>query len=308
MERLAELQRRIESLTELLDVIGTMRSLAAMRVREARTAVPGIRRYATVVDEALAEAVPLLASEDAEPGPVSDGTAVLIFSSEHGFVGAFNDHLLDAADAALRRPNARLLIVGSRGVVVAEERRYPVAWRRGMATSIAGVTAIAQSAVAELYRGLGGGEFSRVTLYYAHSASGATWQVAERRLLPFDPSPYQTNGRASYPPLLNLQPTVLLERLVNEFVFAEIMHAAMESFASENIARLMAMEAAHKNIEDRLEESRRNAWQRRQEEITTELLDIVTGAEAMANSAQDDQKGHSRANTPMPFDPDQVRS
>lgn len=288
MERLAELQRRIESLSELLDVIGTMRSLAAMRVREARTAVPGIRQYATVVDEALAEAVPLLAGEDAVPGPASDGTAVLVFSSEHGFVGAFNDHLLDAAGATLRQPKDRLLIVGSRGLVVAEERRYPVAWRHGMATSMAGVTAIAQSAADELYRGIGEGEFSRVTLYYARGASGATWQVAARRLLPFDPTPYQTNGRASYPPLIDLEPNALMARLVDEFVFAELMHAAMESFASENIARLMAMEAAHKNIEDRLEESRRKAWQRRQEEITMELLDIVTGAEAMANSAQDD--------------------
>jgi F-type H+-transporting ATPase subunit gamma len=288
MERLSELNRRIESLTELLEVIGTMRSLAATRVREARTAVPGIRQYATVVDEALAEAVPLLAGEDVEPGPESDGTAVLVFSSEHGFVGAFNDHLLDAAGAALRRPNDRLLIVGARGLVVAEERRHPVAWSHGMATSTAGVTAIAQSAVDELYRGLGGGEFSRVTLYYAHSASGATWQVAERQLLPFDPTPYQMSGRASYPPLINLEPNVLLEMLVNEFVFAELMHAAMESFASENIARLMAMEAAHKNIEDRLEESKQKAWQRRQEEITMELLDVVTGAEAMTNSVQDD--------------------
>lgn len=290
MERLAELNRRIESLTELLDVIATMRSLAATRVRQARTAVPGIRQYAKVVDEALAEAVPLLAGEDrldAEPGPESDGAALLVFSSEHGFVGAFNDHLLDAAGAALG-PGDRLLIVGSRGLVVAEERRHPVAWGHGMATSMAGIGTIAQAAAWELYRGVGAGDFSRVTLYYARSGAGATWEVAARPVLPFDPRPYQTDGRAAYPPLINLEPQVLLDMLVDEFVFAELMQAAMESFASENIARLLAMESAHKNIEDRLEESRRQAWQRRQEEITIELLDVVTGAEAMANAREDD--------------------
>ena len=72
----------------------------------------------------------------------------------------------------------------------------------------------------------------------------------------------------------------LFDKVVEEFVFTRLMHAAMESFASENAARLTAMEAAHDNIESKLEGLTQQARQQRQEEITTELLDVVIGATA----------------------------
>ncbi len=287
MERLAELQHRIGSLTELLDVVGTMRSLAAIRVREARAAVPGIRQYAAVVNEALAEAVPLLSDAHRQPGRGSDNTGFLVFCSEHGFVGAFNDHLLDAVAASFQAPDDRLLLIGSRGLALAGERGLPIAWTHPMATSRGGVIEVARRVAEQLYRGVAMGEFHRVVLLFAESRGGAEWHAVSRRLLPFDPSPYRPDDREGQPPLLNLPPELLLEKLVDEFVFAELMHAAMESFASENAARLAAMESAHRNIEERLDELRHRAWQRRQEEITMELLDVVTGAEAMAEAAED---------------------
>ena len=82
------------------------------------------------------------------------------------------------------------------------------------------------------------------------------------------------------PPLHNLPAEVLLERLIADYVFALMTEAAVESLASENAARFAAMRSAHDNVSKKLEQLREEARQARQSEITTELLDLVTGAEA----------------------------
>jgi F-type H+-transporting ATPase subunit gamma len=86
------------------------------------------------------------------------------------------------------------------------------------------------------------------------------------------------------PPLTNLAPGKLVEKLIDELVFAELMRAPMESFAGENGARLATMEAAHASIAGKLDDLSQDERRRRQDEITTELLDIVTGAEAVAGA------------------------
>ena len=82
------------------------------------------------------------------------------------------------------------------------------------------------------------------------------------------------------PPLHNLPAEVLLERLIADYVFALMTEAAVESLASENAARFAAMGSAHDNVSKKFEQLRQDARQARQSEITTELLDLVTGAEA----------------------------
>ena len=287
MARLAEIRARIASLGELGEVVGAMRSLAAVRVQQARAALPGIRTYTDVVDAALAEALALAppaqgAVKAAEPSR-GGAALVIVFSSEHGFVGAFNERILDRAAIELARPKDRLLVVGSRGAALAAERRMPRAWTTAMATRSDGVVETARRVAHEVYGRVAEGDLGRVAIVYARSSAGAAWEPTMSALLPFDPTPHLSRAGSRGPrPLTNLAPGVLLGRLVDELVLAELMRAATESFASENGARLATMEAAHDNIERKLEELSGEERQRRQDEITTELLDVVTGAEAMA--------------------------
>ena len=87
---------------------------------------------------------------------------------------------------------------------------------------------------------------------------------------------------ARLPPLHNLAAPALLDKLIGEYVFALLTEAATESLASENAARFRAMDSAHDNVRKKREGLLREARQARQEEITTELLDVVTGAAALA--------------------------
>jgi len=82
-----------------------------------------------------------------------------------------------------------------------------------------------------------------------------------------------------------------LEALIGEYTFARLTEATIESMASENAARLAAMESAHDNVSKRLVKLNRAAREARQNEITDELLDLITGAEALAGETPDAARG-----------------
>ena len=279
-ERLAELQRRIGNLDELLEIISAMRSMAGVRRQQALTSLPGIDKYAKVVDQALFEAVALAdLSRETGASLAASPQAFVAFCAEHSFVGAFNDHILDQAMERMR-PNDQLLVIGSRGATLAEEKGQHVDWFSPMASHVAGVIEVARTVADEIYRRVADGVCVGVGLLYAESLEGLRWQPAHQVLLPFDFSGHRINQHVASAPFHHLKPDVLLERLVDEFVFGELMRASMQSFASENSARLVAMEAARDNVERKIGELRRHLLRRRQEETTEEILDVITGAKA----------------------------
>lgn len=285
MERYVRLRQRIASVNELLEVTGAMRSLAAVRVQQAQEALTGIRQYTSVVADAMADALPLLSPDVAiRGGHVAAETAgqrgLLVFASEHGFVGTFNERLLDRAQTELAEGGGLLFMVGGRGTLVAEERGLDVAWAVSMATHPGQVINVAQRVAMGLYRRFVEGEIARVDLLFARYRSGGGSEVERLRLLPIDLQAFAGKPPVS-PPLLNLPPAALVERLVEEYFFAELSRAAMESFTSENGARLQVMDSAHETVEGKLDELGSEARRARQEEVTTELIDVVTGAEAL---------------------------
>ena len=287
MEQLSATERRIASLKELLTVVAAIRSLAALRVQEGRKALEGVHQYVATVDRALAAAVALLPATNEPSPPAQEPTAVIVLGSEHGFVGALNDQLLEAA---LRHTgghrNSRLLMVGSRSAGVALGAGASIAWTQAMATRASGVVEVARRAADEVHRSIGSGEFERVMLVYASGQIGGRWTVQSTRLLPFDPAPYRLGDGAATAPLHYLPPERLIDKLVEELLFAELMRAAVESFASEHAARLATMESAHHAIEEKLQLLTRDAHIQRQEKITMELLDVVAGAEAVGDDVE----------------------
>ena len=120
---------------------------------------------------------------------------------------------------------------------------------------------------------------TRAEVVFARYRQGGPAAIERRLLFPLDLARLQPR-EARLPPLHNLPPEALLEKLVAEYVFALLTEAAVESLASENAARFAAMEAAHDNVTKKLDQLRQDGRQARQSEITTELIELVTGAEA----------------------------
>lgn len=279
VEQLPRLKARIENLQELRDLMRAMRALAASHVQEAQDALIGIRRYVDVMEDSIAEVVGLLPemeSRSLAPSSLADSVLIVV-CSEHGFAGAFNDRLLDSA-ATKRAPGQQLGIIGQRGAMLAEERGLDVTWSFPMATHVGGILSVTRRVADHL------ASAARADIIFGRYLMGGSYSIGTNAILPLDPDLLSEKGRRSRP-LHQIDPGKLLQQVASEYLFAEITRAVMESLASENGARLQLLGAADNNIGDKLEIFRRQENSLRQEAITSELLDVVTGAEAIMSDA-----------------------
>lgn len=273
MEQLARIEAQLESLHELSNLVGALRSMAASRAREAQEASAGTRAYCNIVARAIAAIAPQ-GSERREDA-AADRSTLLLVASENGFVGGFNARLAEHA-AASRKPGERLIVVGRRGRMATDEIGLPVDAVFSMASRTDGVTQAARRIAGQL-SGIG---YARIVC--ARPGTGGTCTIETRSILPLGKLKGVGTPLAN-PPVTHLAAAQLLQELASEYLFAAIADALMENLASENGARLLAMDAAWRNIDDRLQRLRRDERAARQEATTADLLEVVTGAEAVNN-------------------------
>ena len=112
---------------------------------------------------------------------------------------------------------------------------------------------------------------------FAKLSGGAASTIVRKPILPIDLGAFRA-PRTGPPPLTNLPPRRLIAQLVGEYVFAELALAALESFASENAARLETMASARLNIDQKLDELTGQERLLRQEQITAEVQEVTSGA------------------------------
>jgi len=277
-ERLSDVVARIQSVRQLSSVIGAMRGIAAARAREARGRVEGVRAYAATVGAAIGRALALVESGAAggRAHDRRDGCLVIAICAEQGFAGAFNTRVLDVAERLMKADGVHeLLLLGGRGLAAAEERALTVGWSAPMVVHVDQVGALADRVTGQLYARLSSGRAARVNIVYAAPSFGNV-HVVDRSLAPFDFGRFPRN-RGCSPPIITLPPQVLLAGLAEEYVFAELCEALTLSLAAENEARLRAMTAAKSNVEKMLDELVGRSRQLRQEEITSEVIELGGG-------------------------------
>ncbi|HVZ09998.1 F0F1 ATP synthase subunit gamma [Rhodopila sp.] len=280
-ERLSDVSVRIGSVRQLSAVITAMRGIAAARSREARSQLEGVRAYAATIAGAIGQALAHVpAAPPAVAGAPQGRRGVVAFCAEQGFVGSFNERVLDAAQHMLTQEPDRsstLMLIGDRGLMSAAERGIAVAWSAPMIAHPAQAASLANRIVEEIYRQLVAGQMTQITIVHAGPGPSAVIEVQEKEIIPFDFGRFPPAKR-SQQPLFTLPAEILLARLAEEYIFAEMCEAVMLSFASENEARMRAMIAAKSNVTKTLDELIARSRQLRQEEITSELLELGSGA------------------------------
>ena len=184
--------------------------------------------------------------------------------------------MLDAARSLL--PHAEVFLIGTRGAMLADEQRLSIAWRTGMALHSDGAAAVAARVCEALYQRVPQARLNRVDLIFPTWIHGTGVVPQTRSLLPLDPRVF-ANLPLVDTPLTTLPPAVLLERLADEYVYAQLCEAATEAFVAENEARVASMAAAKNNIEQMLQTLQAQERQVRQEEITAEVVELASASE-----------------------------
>jgi F-type H+-transporting ATPase subunit gamma len=295
--RLAEIERHAASMEELQRIVGAMRAIASMRMQEAVRTLASVREYGSALAEAIHDALDIAGAEVPLGG--SDGSrrmdashpstrastrgpfrrAIVLFASEHGFVGGFNQRLIEALEPDLLVTDA-LLIVGSRGAAFAAERGHEPTWTHAHATRLAGIPETIRLLEEALLPRIARAEIVRAEVVFSRRRANGELGIERQRLFPIELAAAR-GPRHRLAPLHDLPVPELLEGLTAEYMLAKLTEAATEALAAENAARFAAMESARDNVGRKLETLRLDVSRARQEEVTTELLDLVTGEQAL---------------------------
>ena len=272
---MAAIRARIHGVHQLDTVIGAMRGIAAAHAQQCRALLPGVRAYADVVAQAIAQALRL--DHAASVTPAHSGTAVrrgrIVFGPEQGFVGGFADTVLAAAQGTPE--SVALLLIGNRLAMLADAHGVVPAWQCAMATQASGITNLCRRVADALYALLTEQQLGVVEVVFPHWVTGAGMQMERRTLLPL-PRPTLARVHGGVPPLVTLPPAQLLDSLAPEYVFAALCEAALHALLAENEARVSAMMRAGSNVDDMLDALRSTERQVRQATITAEVVELAS--------------------------------
>jgi F-type H+-transporting ATPase subunit gamma len=284
---LKDIKRRITSVRKTQQITRAMRMVAGAKLRRAQGAIEAARPYAERMRETLAE-VARAQSDSDHPllvrHPETRSAEVFVVTSERGLCGAFNANVVKLALAAVReRQQAGLQVgvttAGKKGRE-AFQRRMPESLRENYPQD--GWVTFGQAAAIAAYlsRRYASGEVDEVVLVYSEFVSAITQTPRAVTLLPFSAGVGEAAGEA-LPYEIEPDPAKLLAVLVPKAVEVEIFRALLENQSGEHAARMAAMEAATRNTEELIGSLTLQYNRARQAAITKELVEIVSGAEAL---------------------------
>ena len=293
--KLRVVRRRIRSVQSTKKITRAMELIASSRIVKAQTRVEASRPYAEQLTKAMEDVASRSSSIDhplLEHREHATKIGVLVITSDRGLAGAYNANVLKIAEQHLREIRAGgkepvLYVVGKKGVGYFRFRGVP------MQDSWQGFSEVPPYEKAEVVGRQLIEDFADETIDELHCAytdfrSAFTLRATSKRFLPIAPEEVTGTARDTVPAeyLFEPEPAEILEHLLPQYVITKVYAALLESAASENASRRRAMKAATDNADDLIKVLTRQANRARQDEITTEILEIVGGAEALSSAKE----------------------
>jgi len=290
----ASLRRKIGSAGDLQSVVRTMKGLAAANIGQYEQSVRALGHYNRSVELGLSvcfrrNAAALTTERTARPDAGCVGAVV--FGSDQGLVGAFNDVVADFASQALAGlpGKHRVWAVGERVHGRLADAGLEVAGLHAVPNSVQAITPLVGRILIESEAQQSQGEIGELHLFYNRPTSGAIYEPVQQRLLPLDETWQRRLVESPWPtgnlPEVMGDETATLRALIREYLFVSLFRACAESLASENASRLAAMQRADKNIDELLEDLNGSHHRIRQSGIDAELFDVVSGFGALTGPA-----------------------
>jgi F-type H+-transporting ATPase subunit gamma len=291
METIDSLRRKLAVTADLQGVVKTMKTIAAVSIHQYEKAVESLGYYRRTIEMGMQIVMRSNQKENYHARPAPRGRlGAVIFGSELGMCGQFNDLLVNYALEQCRelqggKGNRAIMAVGARAVSRLEEAGEKVEAYFDVPGSLSGITPRVQEMLLKIEAWQCPGGVERIVLFHHKPVSGAIYQPQTVPLLPMDLEWLESLGQKPWPskvlPTYTMDRAQLIYALLGQYLFVTLYQALAESLASENAARLAAMQAADNNIDERLKDLRLQYNQLRQSTITEELLDIVAGFEAL---------------------------
>lgn len=277
-----DIKRRIRSVESTMQITKAMELVASSKLRRAKERVEQARPYFYALQETVAR----ILRENRFSSVYTDRRAVkkslfLVIAGDRGLAGGYNSGVLKLAVTEMEGKNAAVITIGKKAQEYFGKRDYEVlADYPGIAEhlDIADTHPITNDLLAR-YRA---GEIDEICLCYTAFVSPMTQEPRMVRLLPVDPAqagPGEKRAMAECDP----SPEAVLSAIIPEYLGGVLYGAVVESYASEQSARRMAMESASDNAGEMIENLNLSYNRARQAAITQEITEIVAGSGAVGS-------------------------
>lgn len=291
-DTLLSLRRKLGRAKELKSVVRTMKSLAMASIGQYEQSIRALADYYHAVELGLCvcfrESEPAVLAPKKKGPPDMGVIGAVIFGSDQGLVGQFNDVVADYALKMLPAQPDKIKIwaVGERVYMRLEEAKLPIMGLFAVPTSVKAITPLVGQILIDTETAQSRGEISKLFIFHNRPKVGETYEPVNQQLLPLDENWRRNLVNISWPtrnlPEVLGSVTGTLPLFISGYLFVSLFRACAESLASENVSRLAAMQRAEKNINDMLDELKSKYYRLRQSVIDEELFDVISGFEALS--------------------------
>ncbi len=286
-DTLADLRRKIDGASTLESVVRTMKAVAASSIGQYESAIRALSDYERSVQLGLSICFRQGGLErfNSRSGTKPEISGAIVFGSDQGLVGQFNEVLADFVKMNLenRSGQKKIWAIGERVAGCLTDTSLPLTDHFAVPTSVGGITSL----VGQLQMAVEaeGSDCSVIEVFYTKLVSSALHEPVLQRLLPLNDRWQKNLIKAPWPtkslPQLFGDTDTTLRAFVREYLFITLYKACAESLASENASRLASMQRAEKNINSVTTDLNRKFYRLRQSSIDEELFDVIAGFNAL---------------------------
>lgn len=284
------LSRKINGAKDLSAVVRSMKALAASSIAQYEQSVESLQDYARTAELCLSVCLREMGST--VHGPVKSDTVTrgaIVFGSDQGLVGRFNEVLMEFAALTLRAlpgDTRYVWVAGDRMRELVTEAGLPSPICLSVPHSIDGILPLVDQILIGIETAREQGHVNEIYVYHNQPLASAGYRPVRKRLLPLDAIWQRELTALRW--VTRTVPEVIsgtgaaVQAFIREYLFVLLFQACAQSLASENAGRLAAMQRAEKNIAGILGELTRKFHRIRQESIDEELFEVVSGYEALS--------------------------
>ncbi len=291
MATLKDIRVRIKGVKSTQQVTKAMKMVAAAKLRRSQERAVMARPYARKLKEMLGS---LSAKVDTSLNPLLSGRSevnkvlVILITADRGLCGAFNTNAIKLASKIMHedypalhsKGGVSLICAGSRGFDFFRKRDYPIV--KGYASVFQNLDFSTAKEIADIASGMYlRGEADRVVVAYNEFKSVLAPNLREEVILPIAPETTVQESSSDY--IYEPSPSAIIDELVPKHLNTQIWRMMLESSAAEQAARMSAMDSATENAKELIRTLNISYNRARQAAITTELSEIVSGADALTN-------------------------
>lgn len=298
MASTGEIKNRIKSVRDTQKITNAMYLISSTKMRKARRDAESTRPYFVLLRQEMRRMFAVggdlrsrYYDSDVDDSVKGGRNAILVITADKGLAGAYNQNVIKAAETLVRKSDsARLYVVGDYGFRYFVSHGYDVAdnfYHEMGEPNLAFARIITQ----ELLRDFDEGMFDRIYICYTEYAGGmSAGEATYDRLIPFDRDDFVPEGdehASSASTVFEYEPKIedILDAIIPSYLTGYTYSALVNSYSSEQSARMMAMDAANENASELLDSLTLEFNHLRQNAITQEITEVSSGARSQKRSA-----------------------